>query len=172
MSEKKQGSLVPAQLSGDPFSLLRRMTSMLERTFDEWPSLRLRAFDDLALTDPAAWSPKIDVVERDNCLVTRIDLPGMKKEDVTVEVSDGHLALSGERKRETEETKHNIFRKEREYGSFYRVVPLPEGVKLEDVKATFADGVLEVSVPLPARPAAKPRRVQIGEPKPIAKSAA
>ena len=89
--------------------------------------------------------------EKDNRLVTRVDFPGLKKEDVKVEVTDGHLALSGERKRETEEKKDTFYRSEREYGSFCRTVPLPEGVKLEDIKATFADGVLEVSVPLPAR---------------------
>ena len=94
--------------------------------------------------------------EKDNRLVTRVDLPGMKKEDVSVEVTDGHLALSGERKRETEEKKDNFYRSEREYGSFYRAVPLPEGVKLEDVKATFSDGVLEVSVPLVKSPRAQP----------------
>ena len=115
---------------------------------------------------------KIDVVERENRLVTRVDLPGMKKEDVSVEVTDGHLALSGERKRESEEKKDNFYRSEREYGSVYRVVPLPEGVKLEDVKATFSEGVLEVSVPLPARPEANVRKVQIEEPKKTAKSAA
>jgi HSP20 family protein len=96
----------------------------------------------------------------------------MKKEDVSVEVTDGHLALSGERKHEKEEKKDNFYRSEREYGSFYRAVPLPEGVKLEDVKATFADGVLEVSVPLPAKPEATVRKVQIEEPKTAAKSAA
>jgi HSP20 family protein len=64
---------------------------------------------------------------------------------VSVEVADGHLALSGERKRESEEKKDNVCRTEREYGSFYRAVPLPESVKLEDIKATFSDGVLEVS---------------------------
>jgi hypothetical protein len=64
------------------------------------------------------------------------------------------------------------YRSEREYGSFYRAVPLPEGVKLEDVKATFSDGVLEVSVPLPARPEANVRKVQVEEPKKAAKSAA
>jgi HSP20 family protein len=81
------------------------------------------------------------------------------------------LALSGERKREKEEKKDNVYRSEREHGSLYRAVPLPEGVKLEDVKATFSDGVLEVSVPLPAKPEAKTRKVQIEEPKTAAKSA-
>jgi HSP20 family protein len=172
MLEKKPASPVPGRFTRDPFSLLRQMTSTLERAFNEWPSFRVPVFDDLPAAESPAWSPKVDVIERDNRLVTRIDLPGVKKEDVTVEVTDGHLALSGERKHETEETKDNIYRKEREYGRFYRVVPLPEGVKLEDVKAMFADGVLEVSVPLPARPETKARKVQIDEPKPEAKSAA
>jgi HSP20 family protein len=172
MSEKRQGTLVPTRGSRDPFALLRQMTSELDRAFEDWPSLRWPSIGRFAIPESAAWSPKIDVFERDNRLVTRVDLPGMKKEDVSVEVTDGHLALSGERKRETEEKKDNFYRSEREYGSFYRVVPLPDGVKLEDVKATFSDGVLEVSVPLPARAEANVRKVQIEEPKKTAKSAA
>ena len=172
MSEKKQTTLAPTRATRDPFSLLRQMTSELDRAFDDWPSFRWPAFGQFSSSQAAAWSPKIDVVERDNRLVTRVDLPGMKKEDVSVEVTDGHLALSGERKRETEEKKDNFYRSERQYGSFYRAVPLPEGVKLDDVKATFADGVLEVSIPLPAKPEAKVRKVQIEESKPAAKSAA
>jgi HSP20 family protein len=118
------------------------------------------------------WAPRVDVFERDGRLVTKVDLPGVKKEDVAVEVTDGQLALSGQRTHETEETKNNVFRSECEYGSFYRTVPLPEGVSLDDVKASFADGVLEVSVPLPARPATKARRVDIQEPAKAAKPAA
>lgn len=171
MSEKKQGTLVPTRGPSDPFALLRQMTSELDRAFEEWPSFRWPSSGVFAAAESAGWSPRIDVVERDNRLVTRVDLPGMKKEDVTVEVTDGHLALSGERKRETEQKKDNFYRSEREYGSFYRAVPLPEGVKLDDVKATFSDGVLEVSVPLPARPEANVRKVQIDEPKKTAKSA-
>jgi HSP20 family protein len=169
MAEKKQGTLVPTRSSHDPFALLRKMTSELDRAFEDWPSLRWPSF---GVTPQFGWSPKIDVFERDNRLVTRVDLPGMKKEDVSVEVTDGHLALSGERRRETEEKKDNYYRSEREYGSFYRAVPLPDGVKLEDVKATFTDGVLEVSVPLPAGTAATVRKVQIEEPTKTAKSAA
>jgi HSP20 family protein len=142
------------------------MASELDRVFDEpiWRSFRSpsRAF---AAPSAISWSPEIDVFEKDNRLITKIDLPGMKKEDVKVEVTDGHLAISGERKTETEEKKDNVYRCEREYGSFYRAVPLPEGVKLEDVKATFADGVLEVSVPLPAKADAKVRNVEIQEAK-------
>jgi HSP20 family protein len=160
--EKKEGTLAPTRGIRDPFALLKQMTSELDR-----PS-----FGALEMPGSVAWSPKIDVVEKDNRLVTRVDLPGVKKEDVSVEVTDGHLALSGVRKRETEEKRENFYRSEREHGSFYRLVPLPEGVKLEDVKATFADGVLEVSVPMPAKAQASVRKVQIEEPKPAAKSAA
>jgi HSP20 family protein len=169
MSEKKQGTLVPSRAARNPFSLLRQMTSEFDRVFDDWSSPLV---GHAATSESIGWSPNVDVFERDNRLVTKVDLPGMKKEDVSVEVADGRLALSGERKRETEERKDNFYRSEREYGSFYRAVPLPEGVKLEDVKATFSDGVLEVSVPLPAAPKANVRKVQIEEPKKAAKSAA
>lgn len=149
-------------------SLLRQMTSELDRLFDEpaWPTLRWPAWPTLGHQLPAKhWAPEIDVFEKDNRLVTKIDLPGMKKEDVKVEVTDGHLAISGERKMEAEERKKNFYRCEREFGSFYRSVPLPEGIKLDDVKASCADGVLEVSVPLAARVETKVRTVEIEEPK-------
>ena len=159
-------SLTPVRDVRDPFGLFRQIATDLDRVFEDWPALR--RFTDRE----GGWSPRIDVFERDNRLVTRLDLPGVKKEDVTVEVSDGHLALSGERRRETEERKDNVYRTEREYGRFYRTVPLPAGIRLEDITATFADGVLEVSAPLPTTPEPQVRKVQIEEPKSPAKSAA
>jgi HSP20 family protein len=150
------------------------MTSDLDRAFERrfgttfrWPSFR-----GVSFADASDWAPQIDVFERDNRLVTKVDLPGLKKEDVKVEVTDGHLAISGERKSEIEEKKDNVYRCERSYGSFYRAVPLPESAKLEDVKATFTDGVLEVSVPLPAKATVKPRTVQIEDAAKPAKGAA
>jgi HSP20 family protein len=150
MADRKQ-ALAPSRSVGDPFSMLRQMTSELERAFD-FPSFRWPAFVR-GSADAPAWSPKIDVFEKNQRLVTRVDLPGVTKDDVSVEVVDGHLALSGERRREVEETKESYYRIEREYGRFYRAIPLPEGVKFDDIKATFADGVLEVSVPLPPKQA-------------------
>lgn len=162
----------PAAARREPFGLLRQMTSELDRVFDEpffasfrWPA---GAFGPRS----TSWSPDIDVFEKDNCLVTRIDLPGMKKEDVKVELTDGHLAISGERKTEMEEEKGNEYRCERAFGSFYRAVPLPTGAKFEDVKATFTDGVLEVVVPLPVKAEAGVRRVEVKGPPTAAKSAA
>jgi HSP20 family protein len=159
---RKETALTP-RLARDPFAMLRQMTAELDRMFEEpfrfpWP-----AFRALEPREEVEWLPKIEVMEKDNRLLTKIELPGMKKEDVKVEVTDGYLAISGERKREAEEKKGEYFRSEREYGSFYRAVPLPEGVKLEDVKAAFADGVLEVSVPLPAVVEPKVRKVEIQE---------
>jgi HSP20 family protein len=171
MSSRRETGLVPGRR--DPFALLRQMTSELDRAFDEvsWPSFRL-PWRAPVESQAAGWSPQIDVFQKDNRLVTRIDLPGMKKEDVKVEVTDGHLAVSGERRSEAEEKKDDYYRCERQYGSFYRAVPLPAGVSLDDVKATFTDGVLEVSVPLPAKPEAKVRKVEIQEPGKTAKTAA
>ena len=139
----------------EPFNLVRRMTNELDRMFDEpWSFFQF----PVPTIDDAAWAPKVDVVTKDNKLVTRVDLPGVKREDVNVEMTDGMLTLSGERNKDTKEEKDNYFREEREYGSFCRTVPLPKGVKADDVKATFTNGVLEVTVPLPraaVEPAAK-----------------
>jgi HSP20 family protein len=157
----------------DPFALLRDMTSELDRVFEEtsWPTFRWPFLRTKPLFEGETFTPAIDVFEKDNRLVTRVDLPGLKKEDVKVEVTDGHLAISGERKSEVEEKKDDFYRCERSYGSFYRAVPLPENVKLEDVKATFTDGVLEVSMPLPAKPKAEVRTVEIQEPAKPSKAA-
>ena len=150
MLTKKDTAPAPARVTRDPFALLRQVTSEFDRVFDEpWRTLRMPAFRFPKVAEGAAWLPEIDVFERDNLLVTKVDLPGLKKEDVKVEVSDGYLTIFGERRTEAEEKKENFYRSERQFGSFYRAVPLPEGVKFEDVKATFTDGVLEVTAPLP-----------------------
>ena len=170
MFTKKESALASAKAT-DPLVMLRhgppRSTACSIRTSGGRPS-RARK-----LAKNTTWSPEIDVFEKDNRLVTKIDLPGMKKEDIKVEVVDGQLTIAGERKTEAEEKKDNFYRCEREYGSFYRAVPLPDGVSLADVKATFADGVLEVSIPLPA-PAAAPeaKTIAIEEPAKAAKTAA
>ena len=147
----------------DPFSLFRQLTGDFDQLFGEpfqrWPFFRTRP-----MVESATYVPEIDVFEKDNRLVTKIDLPGMKKEDVKVEINDGRLVISGERKTEAEEMKEGFYRSERSYGSFYRTIPLPDAARVEDVKATFADGVLEVSIPLPAKAAPAPQTIRIEEP--------
>jgi HSP20 family protein len=156
----------------EPFDLLRRMTADFDRVFDRkgWP-FWWTAFRPTTEGE-TGWYPQVDVFEHDNRLITRIDLPGVKKEDVKVEVTEDQLVISGERRTENEEKKGNVYRSERSFGSFSRVVSLPENVKFEDIAATFQEGVLEVSVPLPpARASVAPRKVEVRAPDTAAKAA-
>ena len=110
-----------------------------------------------------AWLPDVEVFERDRQLLVRVDLPGLKKEEVTVTVTDEGLIIEGERKLETDKTENEWHRTERTYGRFRRVIPLPEEIKAEEFKATFENGVLEVKAPLPTVAAkAKTHKVEIG----------
>ena len=156
MFTKKPTALTGRGVPIDPFALGGRMTWDFDRMFEEsgWPAFRTHQLI-------AGWSPKLDVFEKDHTLIARIDLPGMKKEDVKVEVADGHLTISGQRKHETEEKKESFFSCECEHGSFYREIPLPEGAMLNGVKAAFENEVLEVSVPLAVCSEARPRVVEI-----------
>ena len=112
------------------------------------------------------WSPAMDLVETEDHFVLRADLPGMTEADVSIELEDNVLTLSGERKAEHEEKREGFYRVERSFGSFARSLTLPKGVDPEAVTAAFEKGVLEVRVPKPER--RKPRKIAIsgsdGEP--------
>ena len=170
--ETGQPAPTPARIVRDPFALLRTMTSEFDRFFEEphWP-FRFAWPRGLGGVNAKAWFPEIDVFERDNCLVTKVDLPGLKKEDVHVEVIDGALIISGERANEVKEDENNYYRCERTFGTFTRTVPLPEGITIKDVKATFANGVLEVTVPLPVKVETQKHTVEIAEGPNVAKAA-
>ena len=95
------------------------------------------------------WRPAIDVEEKDGTYLVKADLPGMKKNDIHIELKDGYLTLKGERKSEHEENKDNYHRIERTYGAFERTFKVPEGVTEKDIHAKYKDGVLELTVPVP-----------------------
>ena len=144
-----------------PFRALQRFADEVDRMFDDvgrrWigvPAMRGRTTTDV-------WAPEIEVFQRSNELIIKADLPGLKRDEVTVEVTDESLVIHGERRRETEEEREGVYRSERSYGSFYRVIPLPEGAITEQAKANFRDGVLEITMPAP--PTAKGRRLEIAE---------
>jgi len=118
-----------------PFGMMRRLADEMDRLSEGFPMTRGRLY-----------SPEIDMVERDGKLVVRADLPGMTKDDVTVDITQNTVVIEGERKYEHESNESGIYRTERSYGRFRREIPLPEGVKTENATATFKDGVLEVSV--------------------------
>jgi HSP20 family protein len=112
---------------------------------------------------PTVWNPEMEIFTKEGNFCVKLDVPGMKKEDITVEVAEDHLVLRGERKQEKEEKKEGFYKTERTYGSFYRAVPLPEGVNPELAKATMHDGVLEVAMPM-AKVEEKKRKLEIAEP--------
>jgi len=105
------------------------------------------------------WVPAMDLVETEDTYVLRADLPGMGEDDVTIEVENSVLTVSGERKAEHEAKGEGYYRVERAFGGFSRSLTLPEGVDPEAVAATFDKGVLEVRIPKPEQ--TKPKRVSI-----------
>ena len=146
----------------NPEEMFGRFTKDMERLFDVF---RLAApIAGTPATKAAEWIPDVDIVEKDGILAIRADLPGMTRKDVTVEVTDNTLTIKGERKTDVEEKKDGVYRQERTYGSFFRAFPLPETIKPEDVKATFTNGVLEATVPVPTAKAISPRRIEVIEP--------
>jgi HSP20 family protein len=134
--------------STSPYWMLDRFADEIDRMFDQFGFGRLAGRRGES-PDFMTWTPRVDVAQRNNELVIRADLPGMHKDDVKVDVSDDAVIIQGERRREHEEDQGGVFRSERRYGSFQRVIPLPEGADTANAKARFDNGVLEVTVPVP-----------------------
>ena len=137
------------------------------REVDSLQSEMNRLFDTFFGGGPAngtlrRWVPPMDLVETDDHLVLRADLPGLDSDDVDIEVKDGVLTISGERKAEHEEKTDGYYRVERAFGGFSRSMTLPEHVDPDRIGASFDKGVLEVRIPKPEE--RKPHRVEIGGP--------
>jgi HSP20 family protein len=116
-----------------PFGMMRRFADEMARMFEDFgfPS-----------TERGAWaldrfSPQMDVFERGGKLVVRANLPGMTKDDVTVDITENAIVIEGERKYEHEESQQGVYRSERGYGRFHREIPLPDGVNTENATANF-----------------------------------
>jgi HSP20 family protein len=105
----------------------------------------------------------VEVTQQGNELVVRADLPGMKKDDIQVDITDDEVTLSGERRREEETEKGGLYRSERSYGFFTRSIRLPEGAMTDQAKAAFKDGVLEIRMPAPPEQVTRGRRLEIKE---------
>jgi HSP20 family protein len=121
-----------------------------------------RLFDNAAAggaTSAQRWVPPMDLLEADDHFVLRADLPGMAEDDVSIEVQDGTLTISGERATEHEHQERGWFRVERSFGRFNRSLSLPDGVDADGVSAEFERGVLTVRIPKPEQ--RKPRRIEI-----------
>src|SRR5262245_55421411 len=140
--------------SASPFALMGQLSREMERIFEDfWHAPLGSAASRPGGGDLGAflWAPEIELHAHGDELLVRADLPGLRKEDVQVEVNDQALTISGERRQDCEEDHEGGYRSECRYGSFFRSIPLPEGVDAERVRAQFRDGVLEVRMPAPER---------------------
>ena len=139
----------------EPFEGLNKIQFRINDLFDETLG-RSRAQQTFTA---GVWNPPVDILESKDAYLIRAELPGMKKEDFNVEVNDGNLTLSGERKLEEPATGVEYHRVERVAGKFSRSFYLPQTVKQDGIKATYRDGILEVHVPKAEE--AKPRQIAV-----------
>lgn len=138
----------------------------MARTMTRWQpftdlgDLRTRFDRMLAdLSDGEHWAPELDVVEHEGALVVKVNVPGLKPDEIKVEVEDDQLTISGEHVEEYEEKGKRYMRRERRYGSFARTLTLPDNAKREEIDATCHDGVLEVTIPLAEAPKHEARTI-------------
>jgi HSP20 family protein len=124
-----------------------------------------RTFQDAVnrmLSEPRSqrpWTPAVDILETENALILKADLPDVDMKDITVEIENGTLTLKGERKFEKDDQTQGYHRIERSYGSFVRYFSLPDTVEADKVHADYKNGVLSVS--LPKKELAKPRSIKV-----------
>jgi len=167
----RRGQYAKPLRAGNPFTFMSRFSEEMDRLFEDFgfggglftPGFG-RGLSRFGELDQSMWSPQVEVFEREGQLVVRADLPGLTKDDINVDLTDDALVIRGERKSEREENEEDYYRTERSYGSFYRQIPLPEGVDAENANATFRNGVLEITMQAPERATEqRGRRLEIRE---------
>lgn len=150
--ETEAGEITPWRPLSAIAREMARAEREMERTFEDflgrpwfglsWPR-RLRLWEDLGTRGPA-----IEVCEEKDEVVVKAELPGMKKEDLELNISDNRLTIKGEKKKEEEVKEKGYYYSERSYGSFTRTIQIPKDIKPDKIRATFKDGVLEVRLPM------------------------
>ena len=175
--DPQQGSLQRRQQTAwpsNPFEMMDRLTEeMFGRMFGDYVGprrswLARSPFRSLRGQAPQGqeqglWAPRVEAFQQGDRFIIRAELPGLKKDDVQVEVTDDHVTVQGERRDRQEENREGYYHSEVEYGQFYRQIALPEGVIADNAQATFKDGVLEVAMPAPPSEANRGRRLEIKE---------
>ena len=156
MKEKKEALVARKSTeAANPFVMMRRFTKDMERLFEDFEGFRFPTLFNSEIwpirteLGEMEWMPQVEVLQNNGNFTVRADLPGLTKDDVKVELVENKLTISGERKEEKEEKREGFYRSERSYGNFYRQLPLPEGALTEKAEATFTNGVLEVTIPVP-----------------------
>lgn len=153
----------------NPFHLFRRMSDEMEQFFDRAfgggyvPSRDARSTGSSlgSWAGSAAWAPRIEAFQRGDQFIVRAELPGLKRDDVRVNVTDDSLIIEGERRDEFENTHGDVYHTERSYGSFYREIALPDGTLSDNAEASFKDGVLEVKLQAPPSEVRRGRAVEV-----------
>ncbi len=128
----------------DPFRELKDVSSRLNRIFGQAPARTESGNELLAMAD---WAPSVDISETDNAYLIKGEIPGVKKEDVKVNIQEGMLTIQGERKQEKEVKGKKLHRIECSYGSFMRSFRVPDDADKNKVKAEFKDGMINVTLP-------------------------
>lgn len=155
----ESSTLKGSEVAAAPLTVIKRFGEEMERLFGDFGKGWTNSIGrDLGLT---VWSPEVEMFEREGEVVVRVDLPGLTKDEINVEVGDGGITIAGERRGQKEEKREGFYHSERHYGKFHRRLPLPEGVNPEEANATFRDGVLEITMEAPKRKDTKPRRLSI-----------
>ena len=143
-----------------PFTTMRRLTEEMDRAFGNsfgpWS-----LFGGAGGAGESGWTPALEVRERNGNLEVTAELPGLTKDDVKVECTQGAIVIQGEKRQERESDEGGYHRSERSYGRFYRQVPLPEGAETDKAKAEFKNGVLQVQVPVPQQKKPQNRQIPI-----------
>lgn len=136
----------------DPFSEMVQLRDEIGRWFDTLDKKK-------EARKGAVWAPDVDIKETDTDIQIKADVPGMKLEDIDVSVDEDQLVIKGERKIEKEEKEKDYVRIERSYGSFYRSFNIGVPVKADQIKASYKNGVLDIS--LPKAEARKPKKIEV-----------
>lgn len=146
-----------------PFDMLRRLDEDMDRLFNQFWGGGRNLMRGGRADIQSMWMPQVEVCEKGGKLHVFADLPGMKKEDVKLSIEGDQLIMQGERRSSHEEGQQggDYYHSERSYGSFYRSIPLPEGVDAQKVDASFKDGVLDVSFDAPRVSQQQTRRIEI-----------
>jgi HSP20 family protein len=157
--EEKEGKALRRRW--DPFDLLDDVRDEFTRFWGEpWPVLHRRPLRSLVKAG-IVWHPRVDMYEKDDSLIVKADLPGLKKEDIQLSIEEGDLVLEGQRKTESEVKEENYYYSERSVGNFYRRMALPGEVTADKIEANFKDGVLEIKIPKPAEKKPQMKKIAV-----------
>ena len=141
---------------GGPFGELTGIQDEINRLFDA--TLGRRPFERMGLFE-GEWAPAVDILEDENKVVVKAELPGMTEKDIDVSILGDTLTIKGEKKKEEEKNDKQYHRLERIYGAFHRTVTLPSTVVSDKTKASFKNGILEIE--MPKKEEAKPKQIKV-----------